>query len=315
LLPIPGSLQVAIATIFPKTLMNHLQTNNKVPYHFDMETADPDDAMTLAILATHTKVNLVSVSVHPGGPDQIGLVRHILHLLDRSDVKIGAGTPKSVASRVSGFHKNWVGNYTDSEADDTAATIMAETLLKYPGCSLLTGAALTNIHALQERGGAFFKRWFCQGGFAGDNIVPKEHRLEKFDGMLTCPTFNLNGNPLAAETLLSLPLQERRLISKNVCHGAIFTKADAEQLLPYRQQNKGLDLFLRAVDIKEKALHDTVAALLSIDPLLALWKEVIPYRSKGQWGCRENDGQAPVSLITTYIPDLSALWMVMKPSE
>ncbi|MCD6069242.1 MAG: inosine-uridine preferring nucleoside hydrolase superfamily [Bacteroidetes bacterium] len=298
--------------------MTNFQTNTKVPYHFDMETADPDDAMTLAILATHERVNLVSVSIHPGGHDQIGLVRHILNLLDRTDVKIGAGNPKSIASRVSGFHKNWVGNYTDSEADDTAAAIMAETLSKFPDCSLLTGAALTNVHALQETTDIFFSRWFCQGGFAGDNIVPKEHRLEKFDGMITCPTFNLNGNPIAAEKLLSLPMQERRLISKNVCHGAIFTKANAELLIPYRQHNKGLDLFLQAVSIKEKALHDTVAALLSIDPSLALWKEVIPYRTKGQWGCREANEHAAgeaTSLITTYIPDLAALWMVMKPGE
>ena len=40
---------------------------HKLPFHFDMETADPDDSMTLAVLATHPKVHLVSVSVHPGG--------------------------------------------------------------------------------------------------------------------------------------------------------------------------------------------------------------------------------------------------------
>ncbi len=77
----------------------------KIPFHFDMETADPDDSMTLAILATHPKVQLVSVSVHPGGTDQIGIVRHILRILDREDVRVGAGTPKSLAPRVSPFHK------------------------------------------------------------------------------------------------------------------------------------------------------------------------------------------------------------------
>jgi pyrimidine-specific ribonucleoside hydrolase len=79
---------------------------HKLPFHFDMETADPDDSMTLAVLATHPKVHLVSVSVHPGGTDQIGVVRRILQILDREDVRIGAGTPKSIASRVSGFHRD-----------------------------------------------------------------------------------------------------------------------------------------------------------------------------------------------------------------
>ncbi|MCX8524218.1 nucleoside hydrolase [Chryseobacterium formosus] len=279
-----------------------------------METADPDDSMTLAILATHPKVHLASVSIHPGGKDQIGFVRRVLQILDREDVRIGSGTPKSSASRVSSFYRSWVGKFEDSEADDTAASIMAETLHQFPDCTLLTGAALTNPHALVETG-VFFDRWFCQGGFAGDNIVPKENRLEKFDGKLTCATFNLNGNPLAAEKLLSIPMTERRLISKNVCHAAIFTKKDAEILIPFRNNNKGLDLFLKAVELKEKALHDTVAALLAIDPSKAIWAEVIPYRKRGEWGSQEvqgNSGQNS-SLITTHIPDLKDLWMVIKP--
>lgn len=286
----------------------------KLPFHFDMETADPDDSMTLAILATHPKVHLASVSVHPGGRDQIGFVRRVLQILDREDIRIGSGTPKSSASRVSDFYRSWIGKFEDSEADDTAAKIMTETLRQFPDCTLLTGAALTNPHSLWETG-VFFDRWFCQGGFAGDNIVPKENRLEKFDGKLTCATFNLNGNPLAAEKLLSLPMIERRLISKNVCHAAIFTKKDAEMLIPFRNYNKGLKLFLKAVELKEKALHDTVAALLAIDPSKALWAEVIPYRQRGEWGSREvkESFGHNSSLITTHIPDFKDLWMMMKP--
>ncbi|WP_052248513.1 nucleoside hydrolase [Chryseobacterium taiwanense] len=286
----------------------------KIPFHFDMETADPDDSMTLAILATHPKVHLASVSVHPGGKDQIGFVRRVLQILGREDIRIGSGIPKNSASRVSSFYRSWVGKFEDSEADDTAANIMTETLRQFPDCTLLTGAALTNPHAFWETG-VFFDRWFCQGGFAGDNIVPKENRLEKFDGKITCATFNLNGNPLAAEKLLSIPMTERRLISKNVCHAAVFTKKDAEMLIPFRNENKGLKLFLKAVELKEKALHDTVAALLAIDPSKAVWAEVIPYRQRGEWGSKEvqeNSGQNS-SLITTHIPDLKDLWMVIKP--
>jgi inosine-uridine nucleoside N-ribohydrolase len=286
----------------------------KLPFHFDMETADPDDSMTLVMLATHPKVHLASVSVHPGGKDQIGFVRRVLQILDREDVRIGSGIPKNSDSRVSSFYRSWVGKFEDSEADNTAASIMTETLRQFPDCTLLTGAALTNPHALWETG-VFFDRWFCQGGFAGDNIVPKENRLEKFDGKITCATFNLNGNPLAAEKLLSIPMAERRLISKNVCHAAVFTKKDAEMLIPFQNDNKGLKLFLKAVELKEKALHDTVAALLAIDPSKAVWAEVIPYRQRGEWGSKkvEENSQQNSSLITTHIPDLKDLWMVIKP--
>lgn len=115
----------------------------KIPFHFDMETADPDDAMTLAILATHPRVHLASVSVHPGGTDQIGFVRKILTILDREDIRIGAGSPKSDAQRVSGFHRDWVGGFKDSEADGSAVDIMTDTLRQFPDSTLLTGAALT----------------------------------------------------------------------------------------------------------------------------------------------------------------------------
>jgi len=120
---------------------------------------------------------------------------------------------------------------------------------------------------------------------------------------------------LAAEKLLSIPMTERRMISKNVCHAAVFTKKDAEILIPFRNENKGLKLFLKAVELKEKALHDTVAALLAIDPSKAVWAEVIPYRQRGEWGSREvkESSGHNSSLITTHIPDFKDLWMVMKP--
>ena len=56
---------------------------------------------------------------------------------------------------------------------------------------MVTGAPLTNLYkyvlkycnmsVLNTRN--YNKlTWICQGGFAGDNIMPKEYRLEKFDG-------------------------------------------------------------------------------------------------------------------------------------
>lgn len=58
---------------------------------FDMETADPDDVMTLCMLATHPRVNLQAITVSPGGPDQVGLIKHILKLLNL-EIPVGAGT-------------------------------------------------------------------------------------------------------------------------------------------------------------------------------------------------------------------------------
>lgn len=45
------------------------------------------------------------------------------------------------------------------------------------------------------------ERWVAQGGFAGDNIVPPQYRLKKFDGKIFCPTFNFGGDSRAAMTV------------------------------------------------------------------------------------------------------------------
>lgn len=112
-------------------------------------------------------------------------------------------------------------------------------------------------------------------------------------------------------------MTERRLISRNRCHAAVFTKKDTGALIPFRRHNKGLDLFLKAVALKEKALHNTVAALLAIDASKAVWAEGIPYRTRGGWwGSRkaeENPAQQHALRITAHIPDLKDLWMLVRP--
>jgi inosine-uridine nucleoside N-ribohydrolase len=46
----------------------------------DMETGDPDDFLTLLLLAGHPAVNLRAVTITPGSPAQVGVVRHGLAL-------------------------------------------------------------------------------------------------------------------------------------------------------------------------------------------------------------------------------------------
>lgn len=87
---------------------------------FDMETGDPDDVLTLLLLASHPKVQLLAeawllgafhklvdlshnklsqvyvshlkseVTITPGSVDQISLVFWILKELELSDVRVGA---------------------------------------------------------------------------------------------------------------------------------------------------------------------------------------------------------------------------------
>jgi pyrimidine-specific ribonucleoside hydrolase len=54
-------------------------------------------------------------------------------------------------------------------------------------------------------------RLVAQGGFAGDNIVPEEKRLSKFNGRLTCPIFNLGADIKADKIVLDYPGIEKVL--------------------------------------------------------------------------------------------------------
>jgi pyrimidine-specific ribonucleoside hydrolase len=279
---------------------------------FDMETADPDDVFAMALLATHPRSNLVAVTIHPGGKDQVGLVKHVLNLLGKK-IPVGVGTPKGDKPRVSQFHYDWLGRVPDQDPDGTATEVIHDVIIPPRGISfeprefhLVTGAALTNIadaaHAMTNipdggriSQGSFFSKWTCQGGFAGDNIVPPEFRLAKFDGRLTCPTFNLGGDWRAAEYLtrdISPPIEVRNFVPKNVCHGIIHSP-EANEMIP-SGAHPGLDFIKAGMNhyFKKhpggKALHDVIAAAAAIEPSIGTWKSVSLYRTKNnEWGCKE----------------------------
>lgn len=258
--------------------------------HFDLETSDPDDLFALCIVATHPRVTLVGVTVYPGGRDQVGLVKTILRRLGLAEVPVGANVKLDGKQRVGPFYTSWLGRIEPMDPDGSATEVLQSsaslTTLGTP-VNLLTGAPLTNVW----ESGVRFPVWTCQGGFAGDDVVPPSLRLEKFEGKVTCPTFNLNGNPKAA---LGLLLGDRmghiRMVSKNVCHGYWFGKTETDNLP--RNGHAGLRLLCKGMYAylekhpDGKALHDVLAALLAIDPTPGTWITGRPYRERGEWGFR-----------------------------
>lgn len=268
----------------------------------DLETSDPDDIFALCILATHPSSNLVAVTVHPGGRDQVGIVKHVLRRLGRDSVPVGAGNPTKEASRVSTFHYDWLGRVGKDSPDGTAVGVLKTVLASHHGhLHLVTGAALTNIantsHESPSDSSFFFAEWTGQGGFAGDSVVPPEHRLPKFTGKETCQTFNLGGDYRAALELLRTEkphIPVRRLVPKNVCHG-IFYSPEVDARIP-RGHYPGLDLLKDGMAhyFKKhpggKALHDVIAAVVAIEPSMGTWVPVELYRTpRGEWGSRKVD--------------------------
>ncbi|WP_254614578.1 nucleoside hydrolase [Myxococcus sp. CA056] len=263
-----------------------------------METSDPDDALTLCLLATHPAVALRAVTVTPGTLAQVGMVRHLLARAGRSDVPVGARNPAAEKESLSAFHTQWLGQLPPSTPDALAHEVLALVLGRFPEATLLTGAPLQNLRLLLElHPDIKLHRWVAQGGFAGDNVVPPEHRLPKFEGRRTCPTFNFNGDPKGALLALSSDRVGRReLVSKNVTHGLAYDGPFHERMRPYASTTPGLGLIFEAMERylaqrpEGKLLHDPIAACAAIDPEIITWAEVEMVRQRGEWGAELAQG-------------------------
>ncbi len=260
----------------------------------DMETADPDDVMTLCLAIHHPMVRLRAVTVTPGTDEQVGLVRHILKQSEL-DIPVGSYRIGYDKNCVSGFHYKWIGKIQEASPDDEGYKIIEHTIKQFPHLTLLTGAPLKNMSKFSED--IQLERWVAQGGFAGDNVVPESYRLDKFKGMLTCPTFNFNGDPSTAERLLKADnVLKKYMVSKNVCHGVVYDAEMHEQFEPFRHDSYAMNLAFKGMDIylkrkpRGKKFHDPLALAAAIELSVCEFKEVEMYRKRGGWGAELKTG-------------------------
>jgi inosine-uridine nucleoside N-ribohydrolase len=259
---------------------------------FDMETRDPDDALALCLLAGHPRVSLTAVTVNPGTPAQIAVVREILKRLRKNDVPVGARVADSGRDVVSPFHREWLGVLNDAKPDAVAHELLASTMDS--ATTLVTGAPLHNLRLLLANHPAVeVGRWVAQGGFAGDNIVPPHRRLPKFAGTSTQESYNFGHDANGALAALSSPrIHERLLVAKNVTHGVAWDPALQARLKERDDLTPGARLAMEAMDVylrerpEGKLLHDPLAAAAALDPGSFEWAEVEVYRKQGRWGSR-----------------------------
>ncbi|MCB9761412.1 MAG: nucleoside hydrolase [Alphaproteobacteria bacterium] len=298
---------------------------------WDMETGDPDDFLTLLLLLGHPGVRLKAVTLTPGSADQVAIVRWALAQFG-VDIPLGAGQDPAALERqdvrqhgapkprVSPWH--WT-TYTPERRDHEAAPavdVLGQSL--GPDTMLVTGGPLKNLGALLATPEVQAKtpdlgRWVAQGGFAGEGVVPPDRQLDQFKGLVTCPTYNLNGAPKHALRALAYGgFRDRRFVSKNVCHGvfydaalhAVFQRRVAEDDYPLERTRlahrlivQGMSAYL-ARSPEGKKFHDPLAACCALEPDIGEWAEVELYREKGAWGARLAPGSG-TRIITGYRPE------------
>mgnify|MGYP000332860290 CR=1 FL=1 len=280
---------------------------------WDMETGDPDDFLTLILLLGHPGVNLKAVCVTPGSPEQVGLIRHALSWFDKEipvgsyryneewDTKAFQKIPKSLRkNHVSSWHYKTFGDIPPSYDAEPGWQVYHR--LCNEDTTLITGAPLTNLgRAIQmspeHKPDFTIGRWFAQGGFAGEGVIPEEKQLSKFKGKVTCPTWNLGGAPKAALAALRYEgIGLKHFVSKNVCHGVYYNKELHQKLAEYRNKRRSLrkiwDAMVHYLKKRSqgKKFHDPLAACCAIQPDIAQWAEVELYLQKGEWGSRLSPG-------------------------
>jgi pyrimidine-specific ribonucleoside hydrolase len=277
-----------------------------------METQDPDDFLALLLLLGHPEVRLKAVTITPGSPHQVGLVRRALAWFGR-DLPVGAHNPAHPKSCVSSWHYEAYGEALPSRDAAPGGEVLLRSCDEQT--TLITGGPLQNLGAALRLstpgGGKAFRlgRLVAQGGFAGEGVVPRERQLDKFKGLATCPTYNLNGDPASARAALTFPgMGVRRFVSKNVCHGVYYDREMHLRFEAVKNKSPALGLIWKGMDVylgrqpAGKKLHDPLAACCAIDESIGTWAEVELYRERGAWGARLSPGSG-TWIITGYDHD------------
>ncbi|MFB2980067.1 hypothetical protein [Microseira sp. BLCC-F43] len=94
--------------------------------------------------------------------------------------------------------------------------------------------------------------------------------------MVTCRSYNLNGDPKSALAALAyLGIAVKRFVSKNVCYGICYDWEMHGQLAAVKDKSLSLSLIWQGIDIylrvrpHGKVFHDPLAACCAIDQSIA----------------------------------------------
>jgi inosine-uridine nucleoside N-ribohydrolase len=278
---------------------------------------DADDFFALCYLAQVKDVNIRAVTITPGDTDQIAVAKF---LLKQFNIDAPVGIPKIRGKKsVTPFHHEIMHAYGEtkyeSEADGNGCDIIHDTLEVFPDAHLFCIGPVSNVGQYLQKAGEKQKLTTAtmQGGFCSYDVYRPEISLDKFNGMKTCPTFNLNGDVEAGKLFSGHAGLNRSFIGKNVCHAVVFNNdkylqlvkrwcgdiigvafgGEIKELFADPKIPKPMQVFLTAAYTyfrkhPEKKFHDPTAAVAMLHPEIATWVKGTLYRERGGWGTNPN---------------------------
>jgi len=103
------------------------------------------------------------------------------------------------------------------------------------------------------------------------------------------PTFNLNGDKVAAIKVISTSSFNRRFVSKNVCHTIVYDSEIHKRICCVAPGNRADELLREGMGIylsyhDSKKFHDPLAAVCHLHPEIAKWEYGGAICEKGKWG-------------------------------
>jgi len=289
----------------------------KIPVVYETETGDPDDMFAIAYIVSRPEWELVGLTVNPGSVQQIKTMQALCRELQVSPL-IGSFNLSHPKARSAGI---WLDICDISKCsgvtDGTGDEVYARLISNYGSRLLIiSGAPMKCMEQFfRNNPNAEVDLWVAQGGFAGDNIVPPEHRLKKFQGMTECPTFNFGGCRGTMGLLENSNIKKKILVSKNVCHGVIFNQSVLGLYSP--GENIGLNFIYRGMQkylakkASGKKFHDPLACVVALCEVLGYdhllhFEQVEMYKTKGKFGCVRSDSSN--TFISTGMKSLNEFW-------
>lgn len=234
---------------------------------------DPDDLFAILWLAA-VGVKVAAITVVPGDPDQIAIARFLCKELDW-DIPIGASSLTRTKNSSGGIHHELLSRYKFPLAacpDDSGDNIIRQVAKK--DTEFLVIGPVTSVGRWLQAGNSV-ERATMQGGFVPYHVHHTPcRRLPQFEGRNHVPSFNLNGDRQRAKVFIEANIKEKRFVSKNICHGIIYSKEIHRYLKP---RNRPSHLFKEAMDLMfekhdYKKFHDPTAAVCHMWPEIASWE-------------------------------------------